>query len=392
MNQLQKQALSYHDAGLCILPVRYKDKTSKIKWKEYQFKRPTKNEILRWFRNDKLNVAVVNGEVSGGLVCMDFDMIEVYHKWSDQNPGLAQTLPTVITHRGRHVYFRGENGYVRKCPGLEIRNSGYNLLPPSIHPSGTSYSWVDSKLGLKNILDLEFSEMNLIGIIDEEDRVQPKPPSTGTAEVREETNGAGDFDIQEVSGQIEEAISGTMPQKTGERNDRIFDFCRRLHAIPGLRSRPFSELKPLVRQWHKGALEVIRTKFFDETWADFTYKWVRIKFPYGQHTFARVGQILDSPDLIVPGIENYESAPARNLLLVCYILQIINRGDPFYLSCENAGKIIGASKVTASKYFQMFVADGVFEKVRKHTAHKATRYRYVGFELSQVDIDILNNF
>ena len=61
--------------------------------------------------------------------------------------------PTVesIMPRGRHIFFKCENGAIRNsagtiAPGLDVRaDGGYVVLPPSIHPSGRPYVWsVDS--------------------------------------------------------------------------------------------------------------------------------------------------------------------------------------------------------------------------------------------------------
>ena len=70
--------------------------------------------------------------------------------WKQQHDALPETVES-ITPRGRHIFFRCENGGVRNsagaiAPGLDIRgDGGYVVLPPSIHPSGRPYVWsVDS--------------------------------------------------------------------------------------------------------------------------------------------------------------------------------------------------------------------------------------------------------
>ena len=70
--------------------------------------------------------------------------------WKQQYGALPETVES-ITPRGRHIFFRCENGDVRNsagaiAPGLDIRgDGGYVVLPPSIHPSGRPYVWsVDS--------------------------------------------------------------------------------------------------------------------------------------------------------------------------------------------------------------------------------------------------------
>ena len=53
--------------------------------------------------------------------------------------------PTVATTRGRHVYFRGLNQSTITLPYGELRGQGsYVVAPPSIHPSGKEYVWLDA--------------------------------------------------------------------------------------------------------------------------------------------------------------------------------------------------------------------------------------------------------
>ena len=60
----------------------------------------------------------------------------------------AEPTLTVLTGRGRHLYFRHPGGTIGNkvlAPKLDLRgDAGYVLLPPSIHRSGIRYRWVGS--------------------------------------------------------------------------------------------------------------------------------------------------------------------------------------------------------------------------------------------------------
>jgi len=86
---------------------------------------------------------VIFGKVSGGLVCRDFDVLAGYDQWAADHPELARALPTVATARGRHVYFCSNHRGIKKLTDGELRGAGYCLLPPSRHPAGTAYHWLN---------------------------------------------------------------------------------------------------------------------------------------------------------------------------------------------------------------------------------------------------------
>jgi hypothetical protein len=100
----------YHKLGWCIIPIPYGRKTPEMKWKVYQNERPSKSLLAEWFRNtNQRNIAVVLGQVSGGLACRDFDTRSGYQIWAKKHEKLAGILPTVHTPHGYHVYFQGES-------------------------------------------------------------------------------------------------------------------------------------------------------------------------------------------------------------------------------------------------------------------------------------------
>jgi hypothetical protein len=118
----------------------------RLKWKPYQHAPPDEARVRKWFGGKTdYGIAVILGEVSGGLVCRDFDTAKGYDGWAAEHPDLARTLPTVATVRGRHVYFRAAAAdlrYVdlrkREPPedGEYRGDSGhYCVLPPSKHPA-----------------------------------------------------------------------------------------------------------------------------------------------------------------------------------------------------------------------------------------------------------------
>ena len=152
-------ALAYRRRGWSIVPMRMAAKLPARKWKCFQSAPATESALRAWFGGDSgYGAAVVFGEVSGGLASRDFDTMTAYESWASRHPDLAQSLPTVVTRRGRHVYFRAMPECVSKLreligkPGgtgaiacgdgeLRVGVGCYSVLPPSVHPSGHVYQW-----------------------------------------------------------------------------------------------------------------------------------------------------------------------------------------------------------------------------------------------------------
>lgn len=160
MNPILETALEWLDRGCSVIPLSRRAKHPAVKWKRYQTERPTERDLQRWFSRGQFNLAVIFGDISGGLGSMDFDDVAAYHSWASTFPDTAELLPTVETRRGRHVYFRTHINCVRelrerlgKCPDrigalqfgygeLRLGAGCYSVLPPSTHPTGFEYRWL----------------------------------------------------------------------------------------------------------------------------------------------------------------------------------------------------------------------------------------------------------
>ncbi|MHC4466183.1 MAG: bifunctional DNA primase/polymerase [Planctomycetota bacterium] len=150
-NLLLKEALRYFSYGWCVIPIKPGTKKPALKsWKKYQTERPDEKQLRKWFSDNNKSIAVVLGPVSNDLACRDFDTETEYDQWAKDYPDLANLLPTAKTSKGFHVYFEEKiEGRIdiKDAQGNhlgELRGSKhYNLLPPSIHPDGQPYEWVN---------------------------------------------------------------------------------------------------------------------------------------------------------------------------------------------------------------------------------------------------------
>lgn len=135
-----------------MVALRPRDKRPIIPWERLQEKSADPAEVADWFeQNPTANVGIVTGRLSG-LVVLDVDPGHGGESSLSQLEREYGSLPQTVSARtgggGRHYYFRHPGGVVRNKvgfrPGLDIRGDGGLIVaPPSIHPSGRRYRWLD---------------------------------------------------------------------------------------------------------------------------------------------------------------------------------------------------------------------------------------------------------
>jgi putative DNA primase/helicase len=140
-------ALSYteHEGdGLSVIPLRPGSKEPAIAWAAYQHRKPTREELLRWFDGTENNIGIVTGEISG-LVVVDLDGDEGEKSYNEL--GWPTDSRMVVTWSGGvHVYFRHPGkkvgNRIRMRPGLDIKGDGGLVVAPSSVIKDGEYAWL----------------------------------------------------------------------------------------------------------------------------------------------------------------------------------------------------------------------------------------------------------
>lgn len=370
-NPLLKQALRYYGQGWCVIPVPQAKKAARIRWKQYQAKRPTGEQVRRWFAGNNRNIAVVLGGVSGGLACRDFDTEQSYQQWAGQYRDLAGKLPTVKTAKGYHVYFLADVDSVQHFDDGELRGGGgYCLLPPSVHPDGVIYEWLIETNG-ENLLSLK-PDIFLSSSVNVTEQTEQTQENSGNREGKENLRASFcDFD---------KVIESTLPQKVGTRNRKVFELARALRSLPEYFDADPKFFEQVVREWHRRALPNIRTQDFEETWIDFLKAWPKIRWKIGDSpmsdTFERA-KGLPVPELAA----HYDNPKLRLLVAWCKLLQERTGEGGFFLSVRTAGKYLDVEPMTANRWLFLLEQDRVLEVVEKGKLTRAggiaTRFRYI---------------
>lgn len=154
INKNLEAALKYHKMGWDVVPVR-NDKKPLIKWKDYQQRQSTVEEITEWFSLWRdANIAILTGLISG-IVVVDIDNPEGLERLSAKiNQEDLNTLKSRTGRGGIHLFYKT----LKKLPnavgillGVDFRaEGGYVVVPPSIHANGKTYEWFNKT----KILDL----------------------------------------------------------------------------------------------------------------------------------------------------------------------------------------------------------------------------------------------
>lgn len=106
-------ALTYLQAGLCVLPADLREKRPTLKgWKSFQSHRPIELQVRQWFGPQTDAICIITGAISGNLEVLDFDCeASQYAEWASHMP--ADLLDRLIMERsqsgGRHVIYRCES-------------------------------------------------------------------------------------------------------------------------------------------------------------------------------------------------------------------------------------------------------------------------------------------
>lgn len=152
--EIGQAALAYAARGWSVVPAEPRGKRPIVAWQEFQQRIASAEEIAAWFRHwPRANVAIVTGAVSR-LVVLDIDS---RHEGSASLEQLAlahgplpRTQEALTGGGGRHLYFTHPGGTVRNrvglAAGIDLRGDGGCVVaPPSVHPSGRRYAWVEAR-------------------------------------------------------------------------------------------------------------------------------------------------------------------------------------------------------------------------------------------------------
>lgn len=165
--------LAYLESDISVIACQGKRTT--VMWSRWQVVRPPSG-LLHWWDSKGWfqNVAIVLGQVSRGLVCVDLDGEQAVADYQAAFPHLLDTF-TVRSGSGKgmhYYYYAKEFTPTTRTKGYELRSDGcYVIAPPSRHPDTGNYYRVERYVEPMVRPDLEEIRQWIIG------KIAAKPPS-----------------------------------------------------------------------------------------------------------------------------------------------------------------------------------------------------------------------
>ena len=162
-NIYKEFAPRYIDNGMSVIPDKYMQKLPAIRaWSDYCYKKPTEAEVESWSNNfNESNISIALGEASG-VIAIDVDT-EDEEILAFIRKELYPSPCEKVGSKGftRFYKYTGEISEVfkhNKNVVFELLSSKKkSTLPPSVHPTGSSYKWSG-----KSLLDFKPEELPVL--------------------------------------------------------------------------------------------------------------------------------------------------------------------------------------------------------------------------------------
>ena len=377
---LRDAAAVYHfELALSVIPVA--DKRPRVRWKNA----PPWDDFEHLFdAPETTGVAVVLGKPSSDLVVRDFDKPQAFERWETRVPRSRQSVADSAYRPRRRRIPRLRHNARRPLVKLsdgELRGNGaIVVMPPSQHPTGSTYEWINPLNEMPRFVTMdELHATPNVGSVPSATRSlteHPQAEPRHTEATPKQPQAHPSIACVEQQLLIDRCIAKNLPTRAGQRNQCLFRFARSLREfLP--RDIPFVDLLVVVKKWHACALPFIRTKEIAETITDFVVAWKSVRWPKGTG-WRRIVEEAER-DAFTLGDELTAFDPAARLLRA---LARDNSGGPFPLSSRKLAEVFGVNcPKTALSRMIVFETMGYLEMVKKGEAKPggdATLWRWIG--------------
>ena len=256
-----------------VVPIARGKKAPSIKWEIYQRRLPTEREIYNWFIGTDNQLGLVTGNVSGGRFLLDFDgMIceEAFQEFKTRFPefengrtvvtgsgkphvhGKCPDFPVDFTRKVKH-YYDDENQQIGE---VDLRgNRHQSLVPPSMHPCGNKYNYVD-----ENDPVTEISRERFLEIVNWMDEGQKENESSNTEKENLEADELTPEQKSKVADYYLNRILLQVRVNHLLRNDKGYELARNFNNL----KLPVEEAKLLMRKYSEEVPQWVEKEPYSE--------------------------------------------------------------------------------------------------------------------------------
>ena len=156
LSDLGQAAVWYCENGFAIIPLQSRGKAPITRHGLNDWFDNPEDARKIWTKHPSLNIGIVCGSPSHGLLVFDFDVDEEKEKdgyatlsaWETAHGDMPETSIAITGSGGMHYLYRTERTNIHPSAntelGVDIRCDGsYIVAPPSVHPNGRRYEWQD---------------------------------------------------------------------------------------------------------------------------------------------------------------------------------------------------------------------------------------------------------
>lgn len=233
---LREAGSRLHRLGLNILTIGGGKRPNVPAWRQYQAIRQTADIVDCLPYDTAYGIAIIGGQVSGGVGCLDYDKVEGDRRSFVVRQLHALGLPpdyvwAVESPDGVHIWItlsggldafagRGKlKGHVSGCDHVELRYEGhYTIAPPTRRQDGKAYRFI-SVDGLPDCRPAEVALDTVLAIADwdEPKAARTAEPSRGALSIASRS-----VTQEYVDTAIERELNDVRLSQEGHRNDTLF--------------------------------------------------------------------------------------------------------------------------------------------------------------------------
>lgn len=360
------------------------------------------SQLRKWWKQWPLaNIGIVTGQLSD-IVVVDVDSksggLDTLRQLVLEYPDLQSTFAVKTGGGGWHFYFarplEALANKVGTLPGIDLRaENGLVVAAGSTHHSGGRYEVFRNA----DVLPLPTGLCDVFSKRTQERHKSTTrtPQEHRRSNVSKEDRRSTEKRILQLdvlspkqTSQIREAVSRSVPDEPGRRNQHVFELGRRLMAIDGITSETNPEsFRPVVKHFHDQLIDNAARRGFEvsgsfaQTMDDFRYAWDRIHTPMDKTMAVIIEQSQNAirrceyPDSVSDCVRSLcyqdDTDTVALIVLLWFLAQHWN-SSPFFLSARSGadtlqkiGTVQERSHQWVNRQMTLLERDGVIECIER---------------------------